>query len=381
MNSEVICAICGKKAPGSARFCQECGHALTGEATGKENAGQELKKKELNRWMPVLPLFILSGLCLIAVFLAIRGLPPAVLASGLGTIAAVGKPTQTASATPPATPSSTPTPTTPATPTTPPATSTPTPPPMPPAGAKKTDTWVSPVDGMTLIYIPADQYMIGSLDSDPAAWIAEKPLHKVDLSGYWMDKTLVTNAMYARCVQAGSCPTKIMDISYSRFTYFGDPEFDDYPVVFVTWDEAQNYCAWAGRRLPTEAEWEVAAKGKDGRKYPWGNAPANCSLANFGCGLARYCTGDTTAVGKYPWGASPYGVLDMAGNVWEWVADWNSSNYLVEPHENPQGPATGELRVIRGGAYFNVAEYLRTSMRTGHAPGDATDYIGFRCAR
>ena len=252
---------------------------------------------------------------------------------------------------------------------------------MPPAGAKLADTWVSPVDGMTLVYIPEGQYLIGSTDSDPEALIDEKPRHKVDLSGYWMDKTLVTNAMYAMCVQAGACPTKIMDISFTRPAYFGDPAFDEYPVIFVTWDEAKNYCTWAGRRLPTEAEWEVAAKGTDGRKYPWGNAPANCNLVNFGGGLANYCTGDTSAVGKYPQGASPYGLLDMAGNVWEWVADWHSTNYLVEPHENPLGPATGELRVIRGGAFFNAAEYVRTSMRTGHAPGAATDNIGFRCAR
>ena len=383
MNSEVVCANCGKPAPGSAKFCQECGHALGGDGSGKKNAGQLEEKKKPNIWLPVLPLIILTGLCLIVVFLVIRSTPPAMLASGLGTVAAVGKPTQTPSPTPPTT-SSTPTPTTPATPT---ATPTSTPPPMPPADAKSKDVWVSPMDGMTLVYIPEGQYMIGSLDSDPYAWINEKPQHKVDLSSYWMDKTLVTNAMYAICVQEGACPEHKMDISYTRDSYYGDVEFDKYPVIYVTWDEAQTYCAWAGRKLPTEAQWEVAARGTDGRKYPWGNSPPSCSLLNYtvtlsmNFGLSNTCTGDTTAVGKYPQGASPYGLLDMAGNVWEWVTDWLGSNYLVEPHENPLGPTTGELRVIRGGFYFDDAKYVRATMRTGHDPNDATDYIGFRCAR
>jgi formylglycine-generating enzyme required for sulfatase activity len=372
MDSEVICANCGKKVPGGARFCPECGHALGGQGLGKEEAKRVTEKKKPNIWMPVIPLFILTALCLVVVFLAVRDIPTTLLASGLGTVAAVGKPTQTPTATPTATETSTPTPS---------ATPTPTPPPMPPATAMSKDTWVSPVDGMEIVYIPEGHYGIGSLDSDPLAWILEKPQHRVDLSGYWMDKTLVTNGMYARCVQAGSCPAKIKVNSYFRASYYGNPEFDDYPVVFVAWDEAQTYCAWAGRRLPTEAEWEVAARGKDERMYPWGNTPPNCSLLNFGNGIAKFCTGDTTAVGKYPQGASPYGLLDMAGNVWEWVADWIGPNYLAEPHQDPTGFSSGTLRVTRGGAYYSDPKFVRSTFRAGHDPSDATDYIGFRCAR
>ena len=385
MNSEVVCAKCGKPAPGSARFCPECGHLLGGDGSGKKNTGRLTEKKNPNIWLPVLPLFILTGLCLIVVFLIIRNTPPAMLASGLGTLAAVGKPTQTPSPTPTATESPSPIPTTPATPT---ATPTATPPPMPPAAAKAKDTWVSPLDGMTLAYIPAGQYLIGSLDSDPNAWISEKPQHKVELSGYWMDKTLVTNAMYAKCVQAGACPEHKIDISYTRDSYYSNAKFANYPVIYVTWNDAQTYCAWAGRILPTEAQWEVSARGSDGRKFPWGNSPPSCNLLNYAVSLSMNfggssttCTGDTTDVGKYPQGASPYGLLDMAGNVWEWVADWLGPNYLVEPHVNPTGPASGDLRVIRGGYYFTDAKYVRATMRVGHDPTDATDFIGFRCAR
>ena len=387
MNPDAIekkCPHCGKDVPASARYCPECGQALTGKVSGEKTDQLLVEKKKPNIWLPVLPLFILAGLCLIVVFLVIRATPPAMLASGLGTVAAVGKPTQTPSPTPTAMPSSTPTPTPPATPT---ATPTATPPPMPPAEAKAKDIWVSPLDGMEIVYIPAGHYVIGSLDSDPDAFIYEKPQHGVDLSGYWMDKTLVTNAMYAKCVQVGACPAHKMNISYTRDSYYGNAEFDTYPVIYVTWDEAQTYCTWAGRKLPTDAQWEVAARGRDERKYPWGNSPPSCNLLNYTItistngGLSNTCKGDTTAVGKYPQGASPYGLMDMAGNVWEWVADWLGPNYLVEPHENPLGPATGELRVLRGGFYFGAAKYVRIAVRIGHDPNDATDFIGFRCAR
>ena len=377
-DAPVVCANCGKAAPGSAKFCPECGHALGRQEPGKKNAGQMAEKKNLNLWLPAIPLFILISFCLIVVVLGVLGAPSHLLVSGLGTVAAIGKPTLT----PTATPTFTPSPTSTDTPTiTPTPTLTPTPLPLPPATAKAKDTWVSPADGMEIVYIPEDHYVIGSLDSDPVAWIVEKPQHRVDLSGYWMDKTLVTNGMYAKCVQAGSCPAKIKVNSFFRDSYYGNSEFDDYPVVFVTWDEAQTYCTWAGRRLPTEAEWEVAARGRDERMYPWGNTPPNCSLVNFGAGVAKFCTGDTTAVGKYPQGASPYGLLDMAGNVWEWVADWLGPNYLAEPHQDPTGFSNGTLRVTRGGAYYSDAKYVRATFRAGHDPNDPTDYIGFRCAR
>jgi eukaryotic-like serine/threonine-protein kinase len=341
----------------------------------KETSPQSKREGKPGPWFPTIPLLILSILCILFALFGLRSIPPRILAAGLGTVAMIGKPTQTPTATFTATITSTSTPL----PTTTPS---PTPlPPMPPTDAAPKATWVSPVDGMVLIHIPNDQYLIGSLDSDSPASISEKPQHKVNLNDYWMDKTEVTNAMYAMCVQAGVCPEKTISISFTRDAYFGDTEFDDFPVIYVTWNEAQTYCTWAGRRLPTEAEWEVAARGTDKRKFPWGNSAPNCNLLNFGGGLANYCTGDTTAVGKYPQGGSPYGVLDMAGNVWEWVADWYGSNYIVEPHDNPVGFATGELKVLRGGSWFNKGEFVRSAFRIGHDPADPTEYIGFRCTR
>ncbi len=372
------CPNCGNETPAGAKFCPECAYDLSGKGSGNQGSARAAGKKKAGFWIGF-PLIILAGICLFVGYLSIRDIPADQLAYKVVTLAAIGKPTQTPTptltptATPSATPSATPTET---------ATPTVTPPPLPPEEAAPKSAWSSPLDGMELIYIPAGHYSIGSLDSDPQAWIFEKPQHRVDLSGYWMDKTEVTNAMYAGCVQAGGCPEKTIVLSYTRDSYYGNPQFDHYPVIYVTWEQAQNYCAWAGRRLPTEAEWEVADRGPDPRMYPWGNSNPSCSLANYGEGVfPRYCAGgDTTEVGKYPQGASPFGILDMGGNVWEWSADWLNPNYVVEPHQDPLGAVSGELRVIRGGAWFNEAKYLRGAFRAGHDPEDPTEYIGFRCA-
>jgi serine/threonine protein kinase len=150
----------------------------------------------------------------------------------------------------------------------------------PPVNAQLGDTWTRPADGMQIIYIPAGEFLMGSADSDSAASSDERPQHRVTLDGYWIDQTEVTNAQYALCVAVGKCQPPSPTSSNSRSSYYGDMQYDNYPVIYVSWDDAQSYCAWAGGRLPTEAEWEKAARGTDGRIYPWGNQSPDCNLAN-----------------------------------------------------------------------------------------------------
>jgi eukaryotic-like serine/threonine-protein kinase len=173
---------------------------------------------------------------------------------------------------------------------------------------------VSPTDGMTQILIPEGTFFMGGMDvyrkND------ELPAHEVFISAFWMDQVEVTNGMYKLCVDAGMCRPPAQVRSDNREEYFGNPEFQDFPVVHVTWYDANAYCQWAGRRLPTEAEWERAARGDDKRNFPWGDEFPNQYNSN-----ALNLISDTWRVGSFPEGASPFGVLDMAGNVWEWVAD------------------------------------------------------------
>jgi eukaryotic-like serine/threonine-protein kinase len=155
-------------------------------------------------------------------------------------------------------------------------------------------------------------------------------------------------------------------------------EFGNYPIIHVSWEDANKYCAWAGRRLPTEAEWEKAAHGTDGRAYPWNNnILPNDNLLNYN----HPNVGDTTEVGKHPDGASPYGALDMAGNVWEWVGDWYSGTYYDDsPMFNPSGPTDGEHRVIRGGGWQQGAKAVRSVQRYHQPPRYTSMGLGFRCA-
>jgi formylglycine-generating enzyme required for sulfatase activity len=229
---------------------------------------------------------------------------------------------------------------------------------------KMGSTMASEKDGMTLMYVPQGGFEMGSNDGDDD----ERPVHTVWLDAFWIDQTEVTNAMYAKCVADGLCKSSRCA---DNIDFIGAGQ----PVVGVDWNDANSYCEWGGRRLPTEAEWEKAARGMLGRSYPWGEG-IDCDKANYGS-----CKWKTVEVGSYPDGASPYGALDMAGNAWEWVADWyGETYYLSSPDRAPSGPSIGDSRVLRGGSWGNDGVYVRFSCRLWGAPDRWNCYNGFRCA-
>lgn len=239
-----------------------------------------------------------------------------------------------------------------------------------PATPAPGSTQVSRVDRMTLVYVPAGQFLMGSGDPEADAEPDERPQHTVFLDAFWLDRTEVTNEMYLRCIEAGACTPPV------RATRYGDERYASHPIIGVTWGQAQDYCRWAGRRLPTEAEWEKAARGTDGRRFPWGNDEPTATRANFDQTYAG-----TSEVGRFPDGASPYGVLDMAGNVWEWVADgYDAAYYQSSPKRNPPGAESANQRVLRGGAWNAEASAIRVANRFWAFPG-RNDTDGFRCAR
>jgi formylglycine-generating enzyme required for sulfatase activity len=224
---------------------------------------------------------------------------------------------------------------------------------------KPLDTFVSGKDGMTLVYVPRGEFTIGSNEN----FADEQPTRQVYVGEYWIDQTEVTNQMYTICVAAGSCTPPRKTTSNELKYHFGESAYGDHPVLYISWYDANQYCAWAGRRLPTEAEWEKAARGTDGRLYPWGNEEPQNDLLNFiGSGIK-----DTTEVYRYPLGTSPYGAYDMAGNVYEWVSD---------PSPYQQG-----YYLVKGGFWLDTPNYLRASARRElWVSNEGDQAAGFRCA-
>lgn len=277
----------------------------------------------------------------------------------------------TPTVTPSNTPQITPTPTLTAYPT-----STPDPDVLP-ACLEVGQTWTSPVDKMKMVCVPKGGFLMGSNDEDRSAKDNEKPQHTVYLDAYWIDQTEVTNAQYAQCVESGACSLSGRSASQSFPDYYGNQLYDNYPAIFVTFQDAVDYCTWAERTLPTEAQWEKAARGTDGRIFPWGNNQPDNTRLNY----SRYL-GDVTAVGSYPSGISPYGALDMAGNALEWTTDRYHQDYysLYTSWLNPQGPKSGDYRVQRGGCWDSGPWSVRTTMRVPSSPNFRALFVGFRCA-
>jgi len=256
------------------------------------------------------------------------------------------------------------------------------------AGPAVGDTWTRPADQMVMVYVPAGEFEMGS----DAGQSDESPAHVVVLDAFWIDQTEVTNGQYRKCVEAAACDPPRFAFSESRHAWYGESEYDEYPVIWVTWHNATAYCSWAGARLPTEAEWEYAARGPEGRTYPWGNEFEGTNLNWCDADCAAYHHGgaedtaiddghfDTAPVGTYPDGASWCGALDMAGNVEEWVEDYYGP-YPSERQANPKGPSSGDLRVMRGGSLVRNRGSVRGSSRGCWQPGEADSVLGVRCAK
>lgn len=258
------------------------------------------------------------------------------------------------------------------------------------------ETLVSPNDNMTLVAVPAGEFIMGSENG----LTDEQPAHTVMLDTFWLDQTEITNAMYRRCVEAGACDPP------SATTYYDDSAFANHPVVYVSWNDAKSYCSWVDRRLPSEAEWEKAAswepRSNEKLTYPWGN-DFDCKKGNFDDETqidsfvivgGPSCDGyeKSAPVGSYPSGASPYGALDIGGNVWEWVHDafietdpfsaTIQNYYAVSPASNPQGvdPTITDYRVMRGGSWNINFGFGRAAYRLWFGLDDSYDFVGFRCA-
>ncbi|CUQ65577.1 formylglycine-generating enzyme family protein [Candidatus Nitrospira inopinata] len=221
-----------------------------------------------------------------------------------------------------------------------------------------------------MVFVPAGKFTQGSNLSDD-----EKPVRQISLNAFYIDKYEVTVGQYARYLEATDMEEP------PDWNIMNQPQHQRRPVVNVSWEDAVNYCKWAGKRLPTEAEWEKAARGTDGRIYPWGNEAPTRLHANYG----RKEWDDhfaLTPVGSFEAGKSPYGAYDMAGNAWEWVFDWYDHDFYKNgPEKNPIGPAKGTEKVVRGGSWLYVADFLRSAHRFNAQPANRHFGYGFRCAK
>ena len=237
--------------------------------------------------------------------------------------------------------------------------------------SKSLPTEIVDTKGVEMLLVSAGEFTMGSNEGD----LDEQPVHQVYLDAYYMDKYEVTNALYKECVKAGACNPPKNTSSSKRNIYYGHPSYGNYPVIYVDWNMAETYCEWRGARLPTEAEWEKAARGTDGRTYPWGEEET----------FDRFFNGDDfTKVGSYPDGVSPYGLYDMAGNVSEWVNDkYGKTYYQDSPSSNPLGPTSGTFRVLRGGSWSGSSSgtWIVVYSRGWNSPTLANIDLGFRCSR
>jgi len=232
------------------------------------------------------------------------------------------------------------------------------------------------IGNSVMVLIPAGDFFMGSNDNDASADGDEKPMRSVYLDEFWIDKFEVTNADLSQFVEATGYQTDAEKEGRSKNWQSAAEGKEDHPVVYVSWNDALAYCEWLGKRLPTEAEWEKAARGTDGRIWPWGNDWDENKVNSKEAG-----PGHTTAVGSYPDGASPYGCMDMAGNVWEWVTDpYQRDYYQAAPDRNPQGPNQGASRVVRGGSWALPQSLTRSASRFEFIPWVGRDDLGFRCA-
>jgi eukaryotic-like serine/threonine-protein kinase len=368
----MYCPYCGTKNEENYNFCKKCGKRLPG-ASDQEHSRESLEAQSETKEAVYTPSFPRSskpswqvwafgvgavGLLIVMGWFVIRSLG--------GSSRSSNKPDYAATSTPEET-------------------------------FKIGSTWKRPADGMTMMYVPEGNFLMG-MDVDKALQICQQfyngcrrewyvnnaPMHTVYLDSYWIDKTEVTNTMYALCVQAGACQPPTKDSSFTRSSYYGNSQYANYPVVYVDWHRANSYCKWAGAHLPTEAEWEKAARGTDGRTYPWGDSTLTCLFLNYGYAARNGCVGDSAKVGSFPAGASLYGALDMLGNVWEWVADWESNtDYSNSPSINPTGPSYGTKRILRGGSWYDSGTSILSTNRWWAAPlpDYAENIVGFRCSR